>query len=68
MKHKTFFWFVLPSTLAMLLFIFVALVLGRMDTKLGMRKEEYRNHASENPITMEILTSLRDIKANQIIQ
>ena len=26
MKHKTFFWFVLPSTLAMLLFIFLPLV------------------------------------------
>jgi len=26
MKHKTFFWFVLPSSLAMLLFIFFPLV------------------------------------------
>jgi ABC-type sugar transport system permease subunit len=26
MKHKTFFWFVLPSTLAMLLFIFLPLI------------------------------------------
>lgn len=26
MKHKTFFWFVLPSTLAMLLFIFVPII------------------------------------------
>lgn len=26
MKHKTFFWFVLPSSLAMLLFIFVPLI------------------------------------------
>jgi len=51
--------------LIMLLFIFIALILGRMDTKLGMRKEELRNHASENPITMEILNSLREIKAAQ---
>ncbi len=26
MKHKTFFWFVLPSSLAMLLFIFVPII------------------------------------------
>jgi hypothetical protein len=26
MKHKTFFWFVLPSSLAMLLFIFFPLI------------------------------------------
>jgi len=49
----------------MILFIFIALIMGRMDTKLGMRKEELRNHASENPVTMEILTALREIKAGQ---
>mgnify|MGYP000182348200 CR=1 FL=1 len=52
----------------MLLFILIALIMGRMDTKLGMRKEEYRNHASENPITMEILNSLREIKVAQKIR
>lgn len=49
----------------MVLFVVVSLLLGRMDTKLGMRREEMRNQASENPVTMEILNSLREIKKNQ---
>lgn len=49
----------------MLLFLVVSLFLGRLDTKLGMRKEELRNMATENPVTMEILNSLKDIKEIQ---
>ncbi len=51
--------------LIMILFIVISLFLGRLDTKLGMRKEELRNHATANPVTMEILNSLREIKENQ---
>jgi len=47
----------------MIVFIVVSLLLGRLDTWLGMRKEEMRNHATENPVTLEILTTLREIKA-----
>lgn len=43
-------------------FMLFSLVLGRLDTKLGLRKEEMRNAATENPVTMEILTSLKEIK------
>jgi hypothetical protein len=56
-------WLVYPSI--MILFVVVSLFLGRMDTKLGMRKEELRNHASENPVTMEILELVREIKSKQ---
>ena len=49
----------------LILFIVVSLLLGRLDTKLGMRREEMRNQATENPVTMEILNSLREIKENQ---
>jgi len=49
----------------MVAFVIVSLFLGRMDTKLGMRREEMRNQAAENPITMEILNSLREIKEIQ---
>ncbi len=49
------------------LFIIISLILGRLDTKLGMRKEELRNQASENPVTMEILNTLQEIKRNQQI-
>ena len=51
--------------LIMVLFIIVSLVLGRLDTKLGMRKEEMGNQASENPVTMEMVKSLNDIKEMQ---
>ncbi len=51
--------------LIMILFIMISLILGRLDTKLGMRKEEMRNHANENPVIMEILSSLEEIKENQ---
>ena len=50
----------------MLLFIVLALILGRLDTVFGMRKEELRNHATENPVTMEILNSLKEIKNLQL--
>lgn len=44
-------------------FVVFSLILGRFDTKLGLRKEEMRNAAVENPVTMEMLEHLRDIKA-----
>ncbi len=47
------------------MFISISLVLGYFDTKLGLRKEEMRNNAIENPITLEILSNLKEIKANQ---
>lgn len=50
----------------MTLFVVLSLLLGRLDTKLGMRKEEMRNHAYENPVTMEILNSLNEIRATQL--
>ena len=48
----------------MVVFVLFSLVLGRLDTKLGLRKEEMRNAATENPVTMEILSDLKEIKAS----
>ncbi len=47
----------------MILFMVFSLILGRLDTKLGLRKEEMRNSATENPVTMEILQNVKEIKA-----
>lgn len=47
----------------MVVFVLFSLVLGRLDTKLGLRKEEMRNAATENPVTMEILSDLKEIKS-----
>ena len=45
-----------------LLFILFSLVLGFFDSKLGLREEEIRNHASSNPVLQEIREDLKEIK------
>ncbi|WP_321369810.1 hypothetical protein [uncultured Draconibacterium sp.] len=47
----------------MVVFMLFSLILGRLDTKLGLRKEEMRNAATENPVTMEILENIKEIKS-----
>jgi len=51
--------------LLIIVFIFLALLLGYWDSKYGIRSEEMRNLTSQNPIQMEILESVREIKDNQ---
>lgn len=50
-----------------ILFIFFALLLGYWDSKLGIRSEEMRNLSSQNPIQMEMLKTIRDLKKDQDI-
>lgn len=47
------------------LFIVFALILGYWDTKLGIRSEELRNLSSQNPVQMEMLNSIREVRAEQ---
>ena len=47
------------------LFIFFALLLGYWDSKLGIRSEEMRNLASQNPVQMEMLETVRKLKHDQ---
>lgn len=47
----------------MILFIVFSLILGRLDTKFGVRKEEMRNASSENPVMMEILEKVNEIES-----
>jgi hypothetical protein len=46
----------------LLLFIVFSLFLGYLDTKLGFREEELRNLSKSNPVMMEMLMSLNEIK------
>ena len=46
----------------LILFVFLSLLLGYLDTKLGFREEELRNLSKSNPVMMEMLISLREIK------
>jgi hypothetical protein len=48
-----------------LLFLFYTAVLvfiGFLDTRLGFRQEEMRNNAMHNPVIVEIVDSVREIK------
>ena len=45
-----------------LIFIILSLVVGRIDTLLGLREEELRNASSSNPIMREILNNMEEIK------
>ena len=46
----------------LVLFVVFSLLLGYLDTKLGLREEEFRNSSSSNPVMMEMLVSLNEIK------
>ena len=45
-----------------LVFILVSLILGRIDTLLGLREEELRNSSTSNPVMREILKKLEETK------
>ncbi len=45
-----------------LLFILLSLLLGRLDTVLGLREEELRNSSSSNPVMREILSNMEEMK------
>jgi hypothetical protein len=45
----------------LLLFILLSLVLGYLDSKLGLREEEMRNLTKSNPIMMEMVEELKQI-------
>jgi hypothetical protein len=47
--------------LALVLFIFLSLLLGYLDSKLGFREEELRNLSKSNPVMMEMLAQLKVI-------
>ncbi|MBN1639358.1 MAG: hypothetical protein JW866_10340 [Ignavibacteriales bacterium] len=47
--------------IALLLFIFLSLVLGYLDSKLGLREEELRNLSKSNPVMMDLLNQLKEI-------
>ena len=44
------------------MFIIFSLILGFFDSKLGLREEEIRNHASSNPVLRDIQKDIREIK------
>ena len=45
-----------------ILFIGMALIIGRLDTIYGLREEELRNASTSNPVMREMLTNMDEIK------
>ena len=45
-----------------LIFIILALIVGRIDTLLGLRQEELRNSSTSNPVMRNILKNIEEIK------
>lgn len=44
------------------IFIILSLVVGRIDTILGLREEELRNSSTSNPVMRDILKNMEEIK------
>jgi preprotein translocase subunit SecG len=53
---------IISIPIAVLLFVILSLVLGYLDTKLGLREEEMRNQSKSNPVMMEMLEELKEIR------
>jgi hypothetical protein len=48
--------------IALVLFVLLSLILGYLDSKLGLREEEFRNLSRSNPVMMEMLDQLKEIR------
>lgn len=52
---------IISIPVALVLFVLVSLILGYLDSKLGLREEELRNLSKSNPIMMEMLDKLKEL-------
>lgn len=55
-----YYYFTFP--VLFILFFIISLILGYMDSKLGFREEELRNLSVSNPVLMEILKSVKELR------
>lgn len=53
-------WIVVP--VIFILYVFVLLLIGYLDTKNGFRQEELRNNAALNPVMQDLMTRIEDIQ------
>ena len=53
---------IIAIPIVLILFVILSLLLGYLDTKLGFREEELRNLSKSNPVMVEMLDSLKEIK------
>lgn len=60
--HLIFDNLLISTPILFLIFLIFSLILGRIDTALGLREEELRNSSASNPVTREILKEVKEIK------
>jgi hypothetical protein len=53
---------IITVPLTVMLFFFILLIIGRIDTLLGLREEELRNASTSNPVMREILRNVEEIR------
>lgn len=53
-------YFVVPALFV--IYMFLLIFIGFLDTKLGFRQEEMRNNALVNPVMMDLIQSVNEIK------
>lgn len=53
---------IISIPIAVILFVFLSLLLGYIDSKLGFREEELRNLSRSNPMMVEMFDSIKEIK------
>jgi hypothetical protein len=52
---------IIAIPIALILFVLLSLILGWLDSRLGLREEELRNLSKSNPIMMEMLQELKEL-------
>jgi preprotein translocase subunit SecG len=52
---------IIAIPVGLILFVILSLILGWLDSKLGLREEEMRNLSKSNPIMMEMLSELKEL-------
>ena len=45
----------------LIIFVFFSLTIGYLDSRLGFREEEIRNHSKSNPVLMDIQKSIAEL-------
>jgi len=51
----------LSVPIILVVFVLASLVVGYLDSKMGIREEEIRNHSRSNPVLMEIQKSIEQL-------
>jgi hypothetical protein len=52
---------IIAVPIILVIFVLASLVIGYLDSRLGFREEEIRNHSKSNPVLMDIQKSISEL-------